>query len=186
MDNKVLIATIAGVLIGGVAIAAYQRNQNRGPEYAQVVQVQPITETETYNTPREVCEDRVVQQRLPERDGNIGGTVVGALVGGLVGNQIGGGSGRRLATVGGAVAGGFAGREIDRRHVGGQVVANTVRECRTVTDTSTNEVVVGFDVTYSYDGETQTIHMDHDPGPTLPVVDGAVITTAAAELPPRG
>lgn len=186
MDNKVLIAAVAGVLIGGVAIAAYQRGQDRGPEYAQVVQVQPVTETQTHKTPREVCQDRVVQQRLPERDGNIGGTVAGAVIGGLVGNQVGGGRGRKLATVAGAVGGGFAGREIDRRHVGGQVVTNTVRDCRTVTDTSTSENVVGYDVTYSYEGEVRTIRMDRDPGPTLPIIDGAVITTAAAQEPPRG
>ena len=35
-----------------------------------------------------------------------GSIVVGALIGGLVGNQIGGGSGKKVATVAGAVAGG--------------------------------------------------------------------------------
>ena len=52
-------------------------------------------------------------------------TAFGNSVGGLVGNQVGGGNGRKLATVAGAVAGGFAGRRIDQRHVGGQVVAST-------------------------------------------------------------
>lgn len=186
MNNKTLAMTIAAVLIGGVAYAAYQQANPPGPQFAQVTQVEPVTRTETFKTPREVCEDRIVQQRLPERDGNIGGTVAGAVIGGLVGNQIGGGNGKKLATVGGAVAGGFAGREIDRRHVGGQVTSNTVRECRTVTDTSSKQSVIGYDVTYQYKGEVRTIRMDRDPGPSLPVVDGAVMTQAGAAVPANG
>ena len=38
------------------------------------------------------------------------------MVGGLLGNQIGGGNGKKLATVGGAIAGGAAGRTIQGNH----------------------------------------------------------------------
>ncbi|MEE7547422.1 glycine zipper 2TM domain-containing protein, partial [Xanthomonas sp. Kuri4-1] len=72
--------------------------------YATVIGTEPLRETSTTTTPREVCQDVVVQERLPERDGNVGGTVAGALIGGLVGNQFGSGGGRKLATAAGAVA----------------------------------------------------------------------------------
>ena len=49
--------------------------------YATVIGTEPVRETTTTSTPREVCEDVVVQERLPERDGNAGGTVAGAVIG---------------------------------------------------------------------------------------------------------
>lgn len=133
--------------------------------YAQVIGSNAIRESSTSNSPREVCNDVAVQERLPERDGNIGGTVVGAVVGGLVGNQVGRGNGRKLATVAGAVGGGFAGREIDRRHVGGRVVSRTERQCHTVNDRSSSSQVVGYDVTFrNPDGSTGTMRTDKKPG----------------------
>lgn len=42
------------------------------------------------------------------------------------------------------------------------------------------KTVVGYDVTYSYQGRTSTVRMDHKPGDRLPVIDGAVVTATAA------
>ena len=50
-----------------------------------------------------------------DRDSNADGAILGAIIGGVLGNQIGSGSGRKVATVGGAVAGGFVGRNVDSR-----------------------------------------------------------------------
>lgn len=252
MNNNTLAIALASLLVGGVAVAAFQNGRdtpnNRADtseaaledgaipsggrlEYASVVDVRPITEQEelfatvigteairettTSSSPRQVCEDVVVQERLPERDGLAGGTIAGAVIGGLVGNQVGSGNGRKLATVAGAVGGGYAGREIDRRHVGGRVVERVDRQCRTVSDTSqssrvvgynvtyrnpdgttgtmrtdnkpgnqialgTEDVTVGYDVTYRYDGQERTIRMDEKPGDRLPVIDGQVVTQVAS------
>ena len=133
--------------------------------YATVIGTDPVRETSTTSTPREVCNDVVVQERLPERDGNVGGTVAGAIIGGLVGNQVGGGNGRKVATAAGAVAGGYVGNRVDRNHVGGRVVNRTERQCHTVTDTSESSHVVGYDVTYrNPDGSTGTMRMGSKPG----------------------
>jgi uncharacterized protein YcfJ len=45
----------------------------------------------------------------------------GAVVGGLLGHQVGGGTGKTLATVGGAAAGAYAGNEVQK-----QVTSKTV------------------------------------------------------------
>ncbi|MFC0677698.1 glycine zipper 2TM domain-containing protein [Lysobacter korlensis] len=197
-------------------------NEKR-PLYATVIATDPVRETSTTSVPREVCEDVVVQDRLAERDGNVGGTVAGALIGGLVGNQVGGGNGRKAATAAGAVAGGFIGNRVDRNHVGGRVVTRTDRQCRTVYSDSkssrvvgytvtyrnpdgttgtmqtgsrpgkrvrlgTDDHVVGYDVSYRYQGQVDTVRLDDRPGTRLPVIDGQVVTqTAAAFQPdPRG
>lgn len=205
MKNNTIAIAVASLLVGGVAVAAFQSGRGtpdhvpvasadaaaaqdglavpesgrldyanvldvhpiteREPLYATVIGTEAVRETSTSSSPRQVCEDRVVQERLPERDGNVGGTVAGAVIGGLVGNQVGGGNGRKLATVAGAVGGGFAGREIDRRHVGGRVVERVQRDCRTVQDTSQSSRVVGYNVTYrNPDGTTGTMRTDSKPG----------------------
>ncbi|MEO5566418.1 MAG: glycine zipper 2TM domain-containing protein [Luteimonas sp.] len=179
MKSNSLAIALAALLVGGVATAAYVNNKDadyatvvdvkpvneKQEQYAQVISAEPVRETNTVSTPREVCNDAVVQQRLPERDGNVGGTVVGAVIGGLVGNQIGGGNGKKLATAGGAVAGGMIGNRVDRNHVGGQVVATTQRECHSTTSTSKSTNLVGYDVTYrAEDGSTGSKRTQRKPG----------------------
>ena len=190
--------------------------------YATVIGSEPVRETTTTTAPREVCEDAVVQERLPERDGNTGGTVAGAVIGGLLGNQVGGGSGKKAATAGGAVVGGLIGNKVDKNHVGGQVVTRTERQCRTENASSessrvtgynvtyrnpdgttgtmrmdskpgarvamgTSQAVLGYDVTYRYDGAEKTVRMQDKPGERLPVIDGQVVTqTAAVDGTPQG
>lgn len=187
----------------------------REPLYATVIGNEPVRESSTTSSPQQVCEDVVVAERMPERDGNVGGTVAGALIGAAVGNQVGGGNGRKAATLGGAVAGGYIGNRVDRRHVGGQVVNRTDRRCRTVNNTSTSSRTVawnvtyrnpdgttgnmrteskpgsrialgdgtrtvGYDVSYRLDGRVNTVRMDEQPGPRLPVIDGQVVTQVAS------
>lgn len=133
--------------------------------YATVIGSEAVRETTTSTTPREVCEDVVVQERLPERDGNIGGTVAGAVIGGIVGSNVGSGKGRRAATAAGAVAGGVIGNKIDKKYERGQVVERVDRQCRTVNDSSQSSRVVAYNVTYrNPDGTTGTMRTDSKPG----------------------
>ncbi len=135
------------------------------PVYATVIGSEPVRETSTTTVPREVCEDVVVQERLPERDGNVGGTVAGAVIGGLLGNQVGKGNGRKAATAAGAVAGGVIGNQVDKRREGGRVVQRTERQCHTENATSESSRVTGYNVTYRKpDGSTGTMRMDSKPG----------------------
>ncbi len=144
----------------------------REPLYATVIGTDPVRESNTTSTPQQVCEDVVVAQRMPERDGNVGGTVAGALIGGLVGNQVGGGNGKKAATVGGAVAGGFIGNRVDRNHVGGQVVNRSDRRCRTVNASSTSSRTVAWNVSYrNPDGTTGNMRTESKPGSRIALGD---------------
>ena len=112
--NKTILAGVAGMLVAGGAIAAYQ---TFGTPYADVVSSTPIIEkepiygdvvssnavTEMRTGSRQVCEDVAVEKRRPERFGDKDGMVVGAVVGGLVGNQVGGGDGPCRKRWGGVV-----------------------------------------------------------------------------------
>ena len=53
--------------------------------------------------------------------------VGGAVVGGVLGNQIGGGTGKTLATIGGAAAGGYVGEKMEQKHNAKTVWVTTVK-----------------------------------------------------------
>ena len=215
LKNNTLAIALASLLVGGVAVAAFQNSRNHADtatatmpaasadaalaagdaaatdssipsggkvEYADVVNVKPITEKQaqyaqvigtdpvressTTSTPHQVCNDVAVQQQAPTRDPHrITGTAIGAVVGGLVGNQVGGGNGKKLATVGGAVGGAFAGRAIQGRQQRNNVVTTTEQQCHTETSTSTSSKTVAWNVTYrNPDGTTGTMRMGSKPG----------------------
>ena len=133
--------------------------------YATVIGTEPVRETTHTTVPKEVCEDVVVQERLPEKDGNVGGTVAGAVIGGLLGNQVGGGSGKKAATAAGAIAGGVIGNKVDKDKERGQVVTRTERQCHMEDTVSESSKVTGYNVTYrNADGTTGTMRMASKPG----------------------
>jgi uncharacterized protein YcfJ len=151
------------------------------PQFARVVAVRPITESTTSTHPRQVCRDEQVAVPETYKDKKqIGGAVVGGVVGALAGHQVGGGKGKTLATLGGAAAGAYAGHEIQKHHQeNNQTKTETRNVCHTVTDKSTSTKTVGNDVTYTLDGHTGHIRMDHNPrvGTGLPVRNGVVVAS---------
>ena len=175
--NKLAI-TLVAILGTGAAIGAY-RSGLIGPQYAEVVHSTPITVTEplyasvldvvpitqTETAPEKVCNNQTVQVRQPERYGDKDGMVVGALVGGLLGNQVGKGNGRTAATIAGTVGGAYAGREIDRRHQGGRVTTETQRVCHT--ESRQRSTTVGYEVSYSRDGQIMSKRVSEKPGDQL-------------------
>lgn len=186
--NRTLAVTAVGVFAAGATLAAYKSGVI-GPQYAEVTSAKPILIkqdvyadvlnttpiTQVVNGTREVCENKLVERRRAERFGNKDGAVIGAVVGGLIGNQVGGGDGRKLATVAGAVGGGYAGREIDRRHVGGKKYTETQRVCRTE-DTSKVKTT-GYDVQYRMEnGQVLTRREEKKPGDRLWMGQKDVVT----------
>ena len=171
----------ADPVVSYAPIVGVKEVKSSSAQYAQVLDVDPVTRSVAQSQPRQECRDVAVAQRLPERDGNVGGTVAGAVIGGLLGNQVGGGDGRKVATAAGAVAGGFVGNSIDRRHVGGRVVQGTERQCHTVSDTVNRDKVIGYDVTFrNPDGSTGMKRMTSRPGSRISL--GSATTTTAYDV----
>jgi uncharacterized protein YcfJ len=172
MKQQLIIGSIAGALaaaaIGAVAGSQFLDRQ----EHADVIAVQPATKT--VSVPRQECRDEVITRTAATRDPNqIAGTVVGAVVGGVLGNQIGGGTGKKVATVGGAVAGGYAGNKVQEGMQERNTYQETQHNCTTVHDSRREPA--GYEVTYRLDGVVHRVHMDHDPGATIPVENGAIV-----------
>jgi uncharacterized protein YcfJ len=167
VNKSLLVGAVLGAVgvTAGGAFATYSLVKS-GPEYAQVLAVQPVKTQ--IKTPREVCKDVAVTRQKPVQDQHqIVGTVVGALAGGLLGNQVGGGNGKKLATVAGAVGGGYAGNKVQEGMQNRDTYTTTQTRCNTVNDIS--DKVVGYDVRYNLDGKEGTVRMERDPGSQIPV-----------------
>jgi uncharacterized protein YcfJ len=181
MDRSMLkgiaLGGIAMVVVGAGAVTGYRTLAQ--PKVAEVVAVKDVMETVV--TPREHCEDVVVQHKAPVKDEHrIAGTAIGAVAGGLLGSTVGGGKGKTVATVAGAAAGGYAGNRVQKNMQDKDVVTTTEHRCRTVQEKS--QKLVGYDVRYRLDGKDGSVRMSFKPGATLPVKDGRVVTTP----PPAG
>ena len=178
MNKSLLVGAVLGAVgvTAGGAVATYSLVKS-GPEYAQVLAVQPVKTQ--IKTPREVCKDVTVTRQRPVQDQHqIAGTVVGALAGGLLGNQIGGGNGKKLATVAGAVGGGYAGNKVQEGMQNRDTYTTTQTRCNTVNDLS--EKVVGYDVKYSIGDKAGQVRMDRDPGSQIPLDEnGKLVLTQA-------
>lgn len=165
---------LAGILAGAVAVTAIggvagYKVLNPEPEFAEVLAVEAVTETT--RTPREECNDVVVNEQAPIKDSNrIAGTAIGAVAGGLLGSQVGGGSGRTVATVAGAAAGGYAGNRVQKNLQDKNTVSRVETRCKTVYDSQTR--TIGYDVRYRLGEEEGQVRMEQKPGERIPVRDG--------------
>lgn len=178
MNKSLLIGAVIGAVgvTAGGALATYSV-VNKGPEYAEVLAVEPVKEQ--IKTPREVCKDVTVTRQAPVKDQHqVVGTVLGAVAGGLLGNQVGGGNGKKLATVAGAVGGGYAGNKVQEGMQNRDTYTTTQTRCNTVNDIS--DKVVGYNVKYKLNEKIGQVRMDRDPGNQIPVnKDGQLVLTQA-------
>ena len=179
MDKSLVTGLVIGAAVAaGAGAVAGLKLMNRGPQYAEVLNVTPLTKT--IHTPRQECHDEQVTRQAPVKDEHqVLGTIAGAVIGGVVGHQIGGGSGRDIATVAGAAGGGYAGNRIQKNLQDRDTTTTTEQKCATVYDKS--EKTVGYQVRYRLNGKEASVKMDHDPGPRIPLHDGQLDLTSPAD-----
>ncbi|GFZ98584.1 glycine zipper 2TM domain-containing protein [Dyella caseinilytica] len=179
--NGAAPASTAAAAAQAVAVAPGQAPVQAPPQaaddgYAQVVSVVPVRQD--VNNPQQVCHDVVINRTVPPKDQHqIAGMAIGAVAGGLLGHLVGSGKGNGLATAAGAIGGGYAGKKIEESHQQANVQSEVVHRCSTVANTSSN--IVGYDVTYVYNGVTRTTRMDHDPGDRVKVQQSVTVVSDA-------
>ena len=156
----VSIATIMG-LAGSSALAETTF------EYAQVIESQPIYQVVEVSTPQEQCwEEELAVDRYAERNRSNTPILVSTLIGGAIGNAVGHNkSNQRVGAVLGAMLGHSIGRDIIRQSDRQDVREyQTVQRCDTVYQQHEEERLVGYDVTYLFNGEEFSIRTESDPG----------------------
>ena len=185
MDKSLVTGLVIGAVVAaGAGTFAGVKLMNKGPQYAEVLSVTPLTKT--IHTPRQECHDEQVTQKAPVKDEHqVLGTIAGAVIGGVIGHQVGGGSGRDIATVAGAAGGGYAGNRIQKNLQDRDTTTTTEQKCNTAYDSS--EKITGYKVRYRLNGKEDSVKMDHDPGPRIPLRDGQLDLAAPAGAPaPEG
>jgi len=173
MNKSLLMGLAIGtvVAVGAGAIAGLKM-VSKGPTYAQVLKVTPLTKT--VQTPRQDCHDETVTHQVPVKDQHqIMGTVAGAVIGGVLGHQIGGGTGREIATVAGAAGGGYAGNRVQKNLQDKDTYTTTEQKCNTVYDKSQKRT--GYEVRYRLGDQESSVKMNHDPGDRIPVRNGKLV-----------
>jgi uncharacterized protein YcfJ len=88
--------------------------------------------------------------------------IAGALIGGILVHQVGGGTGRDVATAGGAIAGAAIGNNVANQN---NVSTRDVRRCENVS----NPRPEFWEVTYDYRGVQHRVQMSTPPGNTIAV-----------------
>ncbi|UYZ84538.1 glycine zipper 2TM domain-containing protein [Entomomonas sp. E2T0] len=193
MDKSLIIGLVAGIGIasaaGALATFSIENNKvasnteetqetmklsesakpqpnNISSNYAKVIAITPVTKT--VKTPQQNCRNVTVTHQQPVKDEyRLIGTVAGAAIGGVLGNQVGGGNGKKVATVVGTVGGGLAGNKVQEHMQNNSTYTTTEKQCETTYEST--EKPAGYEVKYSLNGTDHDIHMDYDPGSTIPV-----------------
>lgn len=136
-------------------------------EYANVVESTPIYQVVQVSTPQEQCwEEEIAVDRHSHRNRSNTPVLVSTIIGGAIGNAVGHNkSNQRVGAVLGAVLGHSIGRDIMRNRTQSEYVEyETVQRCNTVYEQHEEERLVGYQVTYLYNGEEYSIRTDSDPG----------------------
>lgn len=130
-------------------------------DYARVVRSRPVYREVAVRVPVDSCHVETVA--YTERRGggdSFKGTVVGGLIGAAIGHEV-GRNGHATA------AGGLIGAAVGNNVAGGsrRVTSYEDREvCTTRYRTEYQRELVGYDVTYRYDGRVYTTNTRHHPG----------------------
>ena len=146
--------------------AIYETN-NYG-DYGRVVDARPIYRQVAIDVPRERCDVRTVAHEERRGGDSFAGTVVGGLVGAAIGHEI--GHGRGGATAVGGLIGASIGNDASKTRT---VRYRDEEVCRTSYRTEYEQRIVGYDVSYSYQGRIYQTHTDRHPGDRI-AVDVAV------------
>jgi uncharacterized protein YcfJ len=169
---KVRLATLSSAALLA-ALSAQGAGAATTYEEADVTAVTPIYRVVEISSPQEECwEEEVVRQDLRHRDRSHTPGILGMVIGGALGNAVGhNSSSRKVGTVVGAILGGSIARDVSRANDArnSTVYVETEERCRTVYNTREEEKLVGYDVSYSYNGIERTVRMPEDPGETVRV-----------------
>jgi len=166
--NKVTLlgASVISLLVSGVVMGQVEY------DYAAVVESRPIIQVVEISTPQEQCwEEEYVVERRYGRSGSNTPALLGTIIGGALGNAVGHNkSNKRVGAVLGAVLGHSIGRDIMRDQQGpNRREDDVVERCETVYEQHEEERIVGYQVTYNYNGQEYTVRADSDPGDQIQV-----------------
>jgi uncharacterized protein YcfJ len=143
-------------------VGDYRRRDREALFEARVTSARAV-----FGTPEQRCWTEREQVSEPARnDSRAPSALLGAVIGGILGHQVGGGSGRDVATAGGAVAGAVVGSNLARNRDGSSTVTRDVQRCA---DTPASTQPAYWDVSYEFRGLMHQVQLNAAPGSTITV-----------------
>ena len=154
-----------------VAVAALVLYANEATAEQTFVEVPvmnsvPIQQTSEIRTPVENCAYRLVPVDEKGNDSLLL-PIIGGIVGGFAGSNIGAGNGQLAATALGAIIGVGAGHAGQRYSPPSQQPYENRKVCETSYNIQHQTSIVGYMVTYNFEGQTYTTRMQSAPGNTI-------------------
>jgi len=165
------LVTKGGMFILSLLALPSAATAQQSYETVAVVSAQPVYQLAQIETPQERCvEERILVDRA-RRQSSGTPIIVSTIIGGAIGNAVGNNkSSKRVGAVLGAVLGNSVGRDIarqsqspDTRHY------QIVERCETVFVSHEEERLLGYDVTYLFNGQQYSVRMAQDPGSQMKV-----------------
>ena len=147
----------------------HHQSKHNFEDTARVTHVESLYKTVRVSTPQRECWQEQQQRSNYKEQTSYTSTIAGGIVGGVIGNQLGGGSGKKIMTVAGALLGGSVGRDYNHNNNHQRTNYGSVEQCRTVNHYHDEQRNDGYRVSYRYNGQTYTTHMNHHPGKRIPV-----------------
>jgi len=136
-------------------------------EYADVIASAPIYRVVKVSMPQEQCwEEEIAVDRYSRRHQSDTPVLVSTIIGGAIGNAVGHNkSNQRVGAVLGALLGRSIGRDMmHKRNRPDYAEYETAQHCDTVYQRHEEERLVGYQVTYLYNGKEYSTRTDFDPG----------------------
>ena len=158
-----LVATTAVIFLH----LATKSSAENSFEYADVIASVPIYQVVKVSRPQEQCwEEEIAVDRYSRRHQSNTPVLVSTIIGGAIGNAVGHKkSTKRVGAVLGALLGRSIGRDIvHNRDRPDYAEYETAQRCDTVYQRREEERLVGYQVTYLYNGEEYSTRTDFDPG----------------------
>ena len=154
-------------LLAGISFWATYASAETSYEYAPVLESRPVYQLIAIEAPVEQCwEEEVAVERYAGYEGSNTPVLLSTVIGGAIGNAVGNGkSNKRVGAVVGALLGHSVGRDIVRSRNQGVIRdVELVQRCETAYEQAGEERLVGYQVTYLYNGEEYSVRTDADPG----------------------
>jgi len=157
MRLKTVFGTLAIASCAWMALGIVNAYAETFTVTGKIIDSQPVYKTRTINTPTQRCwnEDVPVYGQSQE-----GFSVPGAIIGGIIGNNV----TKDLPDGGtaGAIIGGLFGNKLNNsNNITGY---KTVQKCSTSYDTSSEQYLAGYKITYKARGFTGTTTRTRNPG----------------------
>jgi len=144
-------------MVGLPLLVTANRYNNGHINYGQVVDVEPIYRSVSIPEERQVCERHNNRYNNRRHTSNTGKVILGGIIGGAIGNRFGKGRGRDASTALGVLIGAGVGANKGHNH-------NNRRNCYVETHYRNEDRFMGYDVTYSYNGDLYHTQMQEHPG----------------------